>query len=179
MLAERAAAGRWPDAIDLPTASGKTACLDIAVYALAAQAGDPKRRSARRIWFVVDRRIVVDEAFERAEKIAKALENPQSDRRSRCRRAAVDLRGLKHANARSPSVACAVACCAMTVGRASRRRPPSSPARWISLARGCFFGVTATARLRHRFSRGWRETTALFCSMKRTARCHSCKRCER
>jgi len=38
MLAERVAAGRWSDAIDLPTASGKTACLDIVVYALAAQA---------------------------------------------------------------------------------------------------------------------------------------------
>jgi len=75
MLAERIGAEIWPDAIDLPTASGKTACLDIAVYALAAQASDPNRSNARRVWFVVDRRIVVDEAFERAEKIAAALEN--------------------------------------------------------------------------------------------------------
>src|SRR6266540_641597 len=28
----------WPQAIALPTASGKTACLDIAVFALAVQA---------------------------------------------------------------------------------------------------------------------------------------------
>lgn len=94
MLAERAAAGRWPDAIDLPTASGKTACLDIAVYALAAQSNDPKRRSARRIWFVVDRRIVVDEAFERAEKIAKALENPTSPAIRAVAERLLDLRGL-------------------------------------------------------------------------------------
>lgn len=80
MLAERVAAGQWPDAIDLPTASGKTACLDIAVYVLAAQASKPlaERTAPRRIWFVVDRRIVVDEAFERAERIAAKLESSTS-----------------------------------------------------------------------------------------------------
>lgn len=78
MLAERVLTSRWPDAIDLPTASGKTACLDIAVYALAAQADAPPglRTAARRIWFVVDRRIVVDQAFERAEALAMRLEDP-------------------------------------------------------------------------------------------------------
>ncbi len=75
LLAERAAARPWPDAIDLPTAAGKTACLDIAVWALAAQADRPigQRTAARRIWFVVDRRIVVDEAFERAQRLADKL----------------------------------------------------------------------------------------------------------
>ncbi len=75
MLAERIATGRWPTALDLPTASGKTACIDIAVWALAAQAQRPlaERSAPRRIWLVVDRRIVVDEAFERARKIADAL----------------------------------------------------------------------------------------------------------
>lgn len=75
MLAERVASGEWPQALDLPTASGKTACIDIAVYALAAQAHRPlaERTAPRRIWFVVDRRIVVDEAFERASKIADEL----------------------------------------------------------------------------------------------------------
>jgi len=75
MLADRAIDHGWPDAIDLPTASGKTTCLDIAVWALAKQAGDELRSTPRRIWFVVDRRIVVDEAFDRAERIATALEN--------------------------------------------------------------------------------------------------------
>jgi CRISPR-associated endonuclease/helicase Cas3 len=75
MLAERVASGQWPQALDLPTASGKTACIDIAVYALAAQADRPlaERTAPRRIWFVVDRRIVVDEAFERARKLAATL----------------------------------------------------------------------------------------------------------
>lgn len=75
LLAERVATGRWPRALDLPTAAGKTACVDIAVYALAVQADRPiaERTAPRRIWFVVDRRIVVDEAFERARTIAERL----------------------------------------------------------------------------------------------------------
>ncbi|MCL5769789.1 MAG: type I-U CRISPR-associated helicase/endonuclease Cas3, partial [Planctomycetes bacterium] len=76
MLLDRiASGGDWPQVIDLPTASGKTACIDIAVFTLALQAEmNPLERSARRrIFFVVDRRIVVDEAFERAEKLAEGL----------------------------------------------------------------------------------------------------------
>lgn len=79
MLAERVADGQWPQAIDLPTAAGKTACIDAAIYALAAQADKPlaERTAPRRIWFVIDRRIVVDEAFDRAETIAKKLQKAQ------------------------------------------------------------------------------------------------------
>lgn len=75
MLAERIANGRWPLALDLPTAAGKTACIDVAIYAMACQAGTPivERTAPRRIWFVVDRRIVVDEAFDRATAIASKL----------------------------------------------------------------------------------------------------------
>ncbi|MGI9182233.1 MAG: type I-G CRISPR-associated helicase/endonuclease Cas3g [Longimicrobiaceae bacterium] len=74
-LAERVARGAWPRALDLPTASGKTACIDIALYALAAQAdrANAERSAPRRVWFVVDRRIVVDEAFDRAARIADRL----------------------------------------------------------------------------------------------------------
>jgi CRISPR-associated endonuclease/helicase Cas3 len=73
ILADCAATKGLPDVIDLPTASGKTACLDIAVWALAKQAGEANRSIPRRIWFVVDRRIVVDEAYDRAEQIATKL----------------------------------------------------------------------------------------------------------
>lgn len=52
---------RPPATIHLPAPAGKTACLDIAIWALAAQADRPRgqRCAARRIWFVVDRRIQV------------------------------------------------------------------------------------------------------------------------
>lgn len=75
MLAARTAAGCWPQALDLPTASGKTACIDVAIHTLASQADRrlAERTAPRRIWFVVDRRIVVDEAHERAQTIAKKL----------------------------------------------------------------------------------------------------------
>jgi len=72
----------WPEAIALPTAAGKTACLDIAVYALAA--GMVKNdlawtsKAPRRIFFVVDRRVIVDEAFERARRIARKLMETES-----------------------------------------------------------------------------------------------------
>lgn len=79
MLAQRIADGHWPQAIDLPTAAGKTACIDAAIYALAAQADKPlaDRTAPRRIWFVVDRRIVVDEAFDRALAVAEKLASAQ------------------------------------------------------------------------------------------------------
>lgn len=79
-LAERVAGASWPSVLDLPTASGKTACIDIALFALAAQADRPtaQRTAPRRVWFVVDRRIVVDEAFERAKQIAAKLADARS-----------------------------------------------------------------------------------------------------
>jgi CRISPR-associated endonuclease/helicase Cas3 len=65
----------WPQPISLPTGSGKTTCLDLAVFILAAQADlSPVQRSAaRRIFYVVDRRIVVDEAFDHARQLASLL----------------------------------------------------------------------------------------------------------
>ena len=81
MLVDHVADGDWPDVIDLPTASGKTAAIDVAVFALALQAGRPtaERTVGRRIWFVVDRRIVVDDAYDRARKLADALLKPTDD----------------------------------------------------------------------------------------------------
>ncbi|MBE7458284.1 MAG: type I-U CRISPR-associated helicase/endonuclease Cas3 [Phycisphaerae bacterium] len=65
----------WPAAMALPTASGKTACIDIALFHLALQAYLPpeERTAPRRIFFCVDRRVIVDEAYDRARRIAARL----------------------------------------------------------------------------------------------------------
>ncbi len=75
-LARQVCEGEWPRLIDLPTASGKTACLDVAVFALAVQASMPtaQRTTGRRMFFVVNRRVIVDEANARAAKIAAKLQ---------------------------------------------------------------------------------------------------------
>lgn len=70
--------GRWPDVLDLPTGSGKTAALDVAIFHLALEATrGAERRAPVRVALVVDRRLVVDDAFERAKKIVEALNHPE------------------------------------------------------------------------------------------------------
>ncbi len=80
-LAERVIAGTWPGAVDLPTGSGKTSCLDIAVFALACQASWKKseQTAARRIFFCVNRRVIVDEAHQRAMRIARQIWAAEQD----------------------------------------------------------------------------------------------------
>ena len=67
--------GQWPETIELPTAAGKTAVIDIAVFALALDAQKPpaERKASRRIFFTIDRRIVVDATELRARLIAQRL----------------------------------------------------------------------------------------------------------
>lgn len=79
-LAKQVCTGNWPAAIALPTASGKTACIDIAIFALACQATwlVAQRTAPRRVFFVVDRRVIVDEAFERASNLAQKLHRADS-----------------------------------------------------------------------------------------------------
>lgn len=67
---------RWPDVLDLPSGTGKTAALDVAVFHLALQADRKERYAPLRIVLVVDRLLVVDDADRRARKIACALRDP-------------------------------------------------------------------------------------------------------
>ncbi len=67
--------GYWPTDIGVQTGLGKTTCLEIAVWALATQAVLPpdERTLQTRIWYVVNRRLLVDEATSIAEGLQKAL----------------------------------------------------------------------------------------------------------
>jgi CRISPR-associated endonuclease/helicase Cas3 len=75
-----ASEARWPEILRLPTSSGKTSVIDIAVFHLALEADfSAADRTARlRTFFVVDRRIVVDEAEQHARKLSIALEKAES-----------------------------------------------------------------------------------------------------
>ena len=80
-LAEEVARNeRWPAEIGVPTGLGKTVCLDIAIWWLASQSDRvPGLRTApTRIWWVVNRRLLVDSTAEHARDIARALHDPES-----------------------------------------------------------------------------------------------------
>ena len=68
-LFERLVAGHVPAVLDLPTGLGKTSVIAVWLIAQAHGAKLP-----RRLVYVVDRRAVVDQATDEAEKLRKALE---------------------------------------------------------------------------------------------------------
>ena len=80
-LADRVAeTERWPAEVGVPTGLGKTACLDIAVWWLASQADrSPDARTApTRIWWLVNRRLLVDATTEHAEAVSSELTDPRT-----------------------------------------------------------------------------------------------------
>lgn len=75
-----ASTGKWYSEVGIPTGLGKTACLDIAVWWLASQAysKSTERIAPTRIWWVVNRRLLVDSTHKHAEKINEVLNDPES-----------------------------------------------------------------------------------------------------
>ncbi|MBO0854249.1 MAG: type I-U CRISPR-associated helicase/endonuclease Cas3 [Nocardia sp.] len=75
-LLDAVIAGHWPDALVAPTGAGKTSVIDVHVFALAAAhtAGTPVPR--RRLAMVVDRRVLVDDQYDYATRLADRLECP-------------------------------------------------------------------------------------------------------
>ena len=73
-----AATEQWPSEVGVQTGLGKTACLDVAVWWLTSQADrEPSKRTApTRIWWVVNRRLLVDSTAEHAVTIAHSLRFP-------------------------------------------------------------------------------------------------------
>src|SRR5690606_17123132 len=75
-LAELVFRDGWPQALDAPTGAGKTSAIDVAVFHLACEidpAAPAKRSAPTRILFVIDRRIVVDDVYEHARRLASAI----------------------------------------------------------------------------------------------------------
>ncbi len=72
----------WPEVISLPTGTGKTSVLDTALFTLAARPD----ASPRRVIFVIDRRIVVDQVYSRATRIRDQIMRAESGVLARVRR---------------------------------------------------------------------------------------------
>ncbi|MDE0233306.1 MAG: type I-U CRISPR-associated helicase/endonuclease Cas3 [bacterium] len=82
---------RWPAVIDLPTGCGKTATIDTAIFSLAVRPDV----FPRRVIFVIDRRIIVDQVYERAKQIKKALKSTRSGVLARVRESLAGVAGDK------------------------------------------------------------------------------------
>lgn len=77
-LARQVAADGWPTEIGVPTGLGKTSAIDVAIWGLASQAdrAAPERTLPTRIWYVVNRRLLVDAASEHSDRLAALLTDP-------------------------------------------------------------------------------------------------------
>ena len=78
-LAALLRAGEAPSWVTVPTGLGKTAFIDAWAWALAVQAAQPQRTLPTRLIFTVNRRGIVDAAYDRAATLAALLRSPSSD----------------------------------------------------------------------------------------------------
>ncbi|MBK6311230.1 MAG: type I-U CRISPR-associated helicase/endonuclease Cas3 [Candidatus Microthrix sp.] len=149
LLAQVDAERQWPGLIDLPTGVGKTSALDVAVFALAldAQRATAHRWAPRRIVMVVDRRIVVDQAHDRALRLVEALET-----QPKLRPIAQALNSLSHipkqALPDAPPLIAGLrgAWFVTTPGRFDLTCPRCCPRRWTRWVPDCFSGATGVSQ---------------------------------
>jgi len=72
--------GCWPERINAPTGAGKTAVIDVHVFAQALTVDmDPSTRPPRRLSLVVGRRVLVDDQHDYARAMAARLGRPDTD----------------------------------------------------------------------------------------------------
>lgn len=71
--------GRWPDRIAVPTGAGKSSVIEVHVFVTAAASSLSDIRPPRRLIAAVDRRALVDNQLERAERIQKLLTTADSE----------------------------------------------------------------------------------------------------
>lgn len=81
-LAEMLRSGEVPDRIDVPTGLGKTAVIVPWVYALAEELERENGRRPElplRLFYVVDRRLIVDSTYDFAKRLAEGLSEAEGD----------------------------------------------------------------------------------------------------
>ncbi len=78
-LFQRFINGDFPDACDIPTGLGKTSVMAIWLIALAYLLKEKGRKIPLRLVYVVDRRVIVDQATAEAENLLKKLTEALSD----------------------------------------------------------------------------------------------------
>jgi CRISPR-associated endonuclease/helicase Cas3 len=66
--------GRWPEVVDLPTGAGKTSVLHIWLLALAWSLQTGRNDIPRRLTWVVNRRVVVDQVTDEVERLLDKLD---------------------------------------------------------------------------------------------------------
>ena len=77
-LAEQVRKTGWPEGVGVGTGLGKTSSLDVAVWTMAADhvVAPRERTSPTRVWYVVNRRLLVDAAFAHGRRIGRLLADP-------------------------------------------------------------------------------------------------------
>jgi CRISPR-associated endonuclease/helicase Cas3 len=94
LVDEIAETGRWPDIV-APTGAGKSSVIDVHVFLVAEHAsGRLVVRPPRRLMLVAPRRVLVDDQFERATRLARALADADPTADSPLTAAAAALRPL-------------------------------------------------------------------------------------